>query len=224
MVAIVRKTSIIGKPESPYLQIYQVPPESIRTPIKSPYQAKDCDIDNLDLQVLSSPRPIVSNSANKKQGIYLVEFSLEHLDFSKLDQETFENIKRDVRKIENQENVKLLVLSFYDCHSLGKNSMEIQDAPQFSQSRWTVKGSDCLADALMEARTYCRLNGKELRVIHNEPRLHECRSLTEIPGFIHENLGDAIEHRNQDNVNYSSPNKAHEPPRYTYFLRKITVS
>ena len=251
MVAAVQRAEypqVYSSPSShSHLRIY--PGELTRTPIPNSYKAIIGDkIENLNLQVLNTPAHITHNNDREDKGTYLVELNSDYLDFSRLNQAGLEKLKAEIREIEGQSNVKHLVLSFYDCNGLKslKKNVDIKDDPRFSEpanftirkvpgfseslydelkekpleSSWTISGTDYFEDLLMEARTYCRLNDKKLSVIH----LETPDSLKRLPGFIHENLGDAI--KSSNNFNFK-PAPKNETPVYTippYRVRQFTVS
>ncbi len=247
MVAALRVENI---PERPiHLRLYRG--EQTRTPIPYGYQAKIGDkLEDLNLQILNTPVHIVHPNDREDKGIYLVEFNLDHLDFSRLDQNDVETLRKEIRGIEDQQNVKHLVISFYACHSLEKlKELDIKDDPQFaepdrpilrrmhnspellyepvsSEPHWTVNGGDSFADLLMEAKTYCRLNDKKLSVIHNEPKLETYGYLKGLPGFVHEILEHALKNSNDSGSNPAPKNEVpvYTTPAYTRFLRHLTVA
>ncbi len=227
--------SLQGPSSLSHLRLYRG--EQTRTPIPHSYQTKISDkLEDLNLQVLNTPIHIVHPNDREDNGIYLVEFNSDYLNFSRLDQKSIEQLKKEIREIEGQSNVKHLIISFYDCHSLEKlKTLDIKDDPQFaepelpvirkvhnfpeslyepvsSEPHWTVNGGDSFADLLVEANTYCRLNDKKLSVIHNEPKLETYGYLKGLPGFIHGELEGAIKNSNNS---ASNPAPKNEVPVYT---------
>ena len=212
VAAVQRAEQVYSSPSShPHLRIYK--DEPTRTPIPNGYEAILGDkLENLNLQVLNTPAHITHPNDREDKGIYLVEFNLDHVNFSGFNHPSLEELKEEIRKIESQPNVKHLVLSFYDCHSLEYLRIKIKDNPKLSESQWTVNGGDYFADLLMEARTYCRLNDKKLSIVHNEPKLEIYGDLKGLPGFIHLDLEDAIANSNSVNSKPALTSETTIPP------------
>lgn len=224
MIAVAEVRPYILIVPRPDLKIYA---PKIRTLIPYGFEAKISDnleSSDLSLEVLNPPVQIFQKNQSEDKGIYLVEINSSYTNFSSFNQNTLEKLKSEIKTLQKEKNIKHLIISFYDCHSLNKLALTMTDPFKLAENSWDIKGIDYFVDMLWEARTHSRLNNKKLSIIHDEPTL-ERSSLKELPSFIHDKLEDAIRNGNEEVPNYKTIGEATNTPinNHKPFIRTFNV-